>query len=67
MTSIGKLPPMRGRDVPSKPHAGDPFFDLGQGAGVTVEYDEYKPILSTWIAANEAWRRKMPDSQGAQR
>jgi hypothetical protein len=49
MTSIGKLPPMRGRDVSSKPHAGGHFVDLGQGADVTVEYYEYKPILSTWI------------------
>jgi len=53
MKSIGRLPPMRGRDVASKPHAGGHFVDLGQGAGVTGEYHEYKPILSTWIAANK--------------
>jgi hypothetical protein len=66
MKSIGRLPPMRGRDVASKPHAGGHFVDLGQGAGVTVEYYEYKPILSSWIAANEARRQKTPGPQGAQ-
>jgi hypothetical protein len=67
LTSIAKLPPMGGCDVVSKPHAGGHFVDLGQGAGVIVEYYQYKRIPLTCIAADETWRRKASDPKRAHR